>query len=275
MLFSLISLPSCQSPEKPSYRMATYNIRFDNPGDSGNLWQDRLPHLVALIRFHQFDLFGIQEGMKHQVEALSKATGFPFVGIGRDAGANPGEYSAIFYDSALFTVQASGTFWLSETPDTASLGWDAALNRICTWARMEEKQGEQFYVFNTHFDHVGQQAREESSRLILRQIAAINAQKLPVILMGDFNVSPENRAYQTIVASDQWRDARLSSPVKSVMPDGTFNGFNWQQAPNGIIDHVFLSEGIILYRHGILTDNYGLKYPSDHFPVMVEVALGE
>jgi len=273
LLLGLIITLSCQSRENPTYHIATYNIRFDNPRDSGNLWQDRLPHIVSLIQFHQFDLFGTQEGMKNQVEALSAETGFPFVGIGRDAAENQGEYCAIFYNANLFTVQASGTFWLSETPNTPSQGWDAALNRICTWARLADKHGQSFYVFNTHFDHVGQQAREASSHLILSQIKSINVELLPVILMGDFNVTSENDAYQAIMNTKKWKDARLSSPLRSVMPAGTFTGFNWHQDPYGIIDHIFLSEGFTLYRYGILTDNYGLKYPSDHFPVMVEVGL--
>ncbi len=256
-----------------SHRFATFNIRWDNPGDEGNLWKDRAPHVIQLIQFHQIGLFGTQEGLTHQIEEMSKGLGYEYLGVGRDDGAKKGEYTAILFDPKLYKLEDSGTFWLSPTPNTPSKGWDASLNRICSWGRFKSKDGKRFYVFNIHYDHIGQQAREESSKLVAAKAKEINKENLPAVWMGDFNVTPDNAAYQTIVSDPNWKDARLVSKIPSYGPAGTFTGFDWEKMPDGIIDHIFVSGKIEVLRHGILTDNYGKKYPSDHFPVMVELKL--
>lgn len=253
-------------------KIATYNIRFDNPNDTGNLWKDRSPHLFNLIKFHQIELFGTQEGLYHQLEEIKEATAFDYIGVGRDKGGKEGEFSAIFYDPEKFTLLENGTFWLSETPEVPSKGWDAALNRVCTWGKFRTGKRKTFYVFNIHYDHIGQKAREESSRLVIRKIKELNTENLPVVLMGDFNVTPDNPAYQTVIDSSDLKDSRLISKIPSIGNQGTFNGFNWERLPEGIIDHVFVSPNMIVHRHGILTDNYGKKYPSDHFPVFAEIS---
>ena len=255
-----------------SMNIATYNIRFDNPNDIGNLWKDRAPHLVNLIKFHQMDIIGTQEGMYHQLEEIKNELGFPYVGVGRDKGGKEGEFSAVFYNPEKVKVLDQSTFWLSETPENPSKGWDAALNRVCTWVKFENKEGKKFYVFNIHYDHIGQKAREESSKLVIRKIKEINKENLPVVFIGDFNVMPDNPAYKTVMDNSDMQDSRLISKTPSIGNQGTFNGYNWEKLPEGIIDHIFVSPNITVLRHGILTDNYGLKYPSDHFPVMVEVS---
>jgi endonuclease/exonuclease/phosphatase family metal-dependent hydrolase len=252
--------------------IVTYNIRFDNPNDIGNLWKDRAPHLINLIKFHQMDIIGTQEGMYHQLEEIKNGLGYPYVGVGRDKGGKEGEFSAVFYNPAKVEVMDQNTFWLSETPETPSKGWDAALNRVCTWVKFESKEGKKFYVFNIHYDHTGQKAREESSKLVIRKIKEINTENLPVVFIGDFNVMPNNPAYQTVLDNSDMKDSRLISKTPSIGNQGTFNGYNWEKLPEGIIDHIFVSPNIHVIRHGILTDNYGMKYPSDHFPVMVEVS---
>ncbi|WP_332913706.1 endonuclease/exonuclease/phosphatase family protein [Algoriphagus boritolerans] len=254
-----------------SHRIATFNIRWDNPGDEGNLWKDRLPHVLSLIRFHQIGLFGTQETLVHQLNQINEGLGYLSIGVGRDDGKEKGEFSPIHYDPKLYQLEDSGTFWLSPTPEIPSKGWDASLNRICTWGRFKSKDGARFYVFNIHYDHIGQQAREESSKLVASKIQEINLEKLPVIWIGDFNVTPDNAAYATILADPSWKDARLVSKLPSYGPAGTFTGFDWERMPDGIIDHIFVQGKIQVNRHGILTDNYGKKYPSDHFPVMVEI----
>lgn len=251
--------------------IATYNIRFDNPNDIGNLWKARAPHLINLIKFHQMDIIGTQEGMYHQLEEIKNGLGYPYVGVGRDKGGKEGEFSAVFYNPEKLKVLDQSTFWLSETPENPSKGWDAALNRVCTWVKFENKEGKKFYVFNVHYDHIGQKAREESSKLVIRKIKEINKENLPVVFIGDFNVMPDNPAYRTVLDNSDLKDSRLISKTPSIGNQGTFNGFNWEKLPEGIIDHIFVSPNITVIRHGILTDNYGLKYPSDHFPVMVEV----
>ncbi|MFC3415690.1 endonuclease/exonuclease/phosphatase family protein [Algoriphagus hitonicola] len=254
-----------------SHQFATFNIRFDNAGDEGNLWKDRSPHVASLIQFHQIGLFGTQEGLQHQIKELSETLDFEYLGVGRDDGAEKGEFTAILFDPKKYELLDQSTFWLSPTPEKPSKGWDAALNRICTWGKFKNQGGESFYVFNIHYDHIGQQAREESSKLVIQKIAEINTQNLPVILLGDFNVTPDNPAYTTITKSADWQDARLISEIPAYGPEGTFTGFDWEKMPDGIIDHIFVHGDVKVIRHGILTDNYGKKYPSDHFPVMVEI----
>jgi endonuclease/exonuclease/phosphatase family metal-dependent hydrolase len=258
--------------EAQTLNIATYNIRFDSPTDEGNMWTDRAPHLINLIKFHQMDIIGTQEGMHHQLEEMKEGLEFPYIGVGRDKGDEAGEFTAIFYDPAKFEVLEENTFWLSETPDKPSKGWDAQFNRICTYGKFRHKELGAFYVFNIHYDHMGQQAREESSKLLLKKIGEINSENLPLILMGDFNVTDENPAYETIAAS-ALQDSMEKSATPSIGPKGTFNAFKWELLPENIIDHIFISDHFKVHRHGILTDNYGKKYPSDHFPVMVEVSL--
>lgn len=256
-----------------SHQFATFNIRWDNPGDKGNLWQDRAFKVIHLVQFHKIGLLGTQEGLHHQIKELSQGLGYEYLGVGRDDGAEKGEYTAILFDPKRYKLEDSGTFWLSPTPDTPSKGWDASLNRICSWGKFKDQDGKRFFVFNIHYDHIGQEAREESSKLVAAKAKEINTSNLPAIWMGDFNVTPDNPAYQTITSSPGWKDARLISKLPAYGPAGTFTGFDWEKMPDGIIDHIFVSGKVDVLRHGILTDNYGKKYPSDHFPVMVELAF--
>jgi endonuclease/exonuclease/phosphatase family metal-dependent hydrolase len=265
-VFGLSSISSAQS-----HNFATFNIRYANQNDIGNLWSDRRPQVAALIQFHQIQLFGVQEALHDQLLDLTKDLDYSYIGVGRDDGTEKGEYAAILYNPKKFEMLDQGTFWLSPTPEKPSKGWDASLNRVCTWGKFKDESGKTFYVFNIHYDHIGQQAREESSKLVMAQVTKINKENAPAILMGDFNVKPDNASYATITANPDWRDARLISETPSYGPAGTFTGFSWEKMPDGIIDHVFVKGNIKVIRHGILTDNYGKKYPSDHFPVLVEV----
>lgn len=267
----LFFLSTFQISNGQTLNVTTYNIRFDNPNDEGNLWADRSIHLINQIIFHQMDIIGTQEGLLHQLEEMKIGLNFPYIGVGRDTGGKEGEFSAIFYNPNKLEVLENGTFWLSDTPNIPSIGWDAALNRVCTWGKFKDKSGNEFYVFNVHYDHIGQIAREESSKLVMEKIKEVNTTGLPVIFMGDFNVNPENPAYLEIERSKTFSDSRLISQTPSIGNQGTFNAFNWNSLPENIIDHIFISSGIIVLRHGILTDNYGKKYPSDHFPVMAEI----
>ncbi|MFC3880250.1 endonuclease/exonuclease/phosphatase family protein [Algoriphagus namhaensis] len=254
-----------------SHKLATFNIRWDNPNDVGNLWKDRLPHVIALIQKHELKIVGVQEALEHQLNQLSEGLGYDFVGVGRDDGKKAGEFSAILYEADEYELLDEGTFWLSPTPETPSKGWDAALNRVCTWAKFQDNSGMAFFVFNIHYDHIGEQARIESSKLVLQQIKKINPSQLPAVWMGDFNVAPEDEAYTVILQDSNWKDARLVSQRPSKGPRGTFTGFEWKVKTNRIIDHIFVNSGVQVSRHVILDDHYGQKYPSDHFPVMAEV----
>ena len=253
-------------------KVATYNIRYDNAQDTANAWKDRLPHLIGLIRFQDFDVFGTQEVLYNQLQDLAgKLPDYSHLGIGRDDGKQAGEFSAIFYKKDKYKLLQQGTFWLSPTSTVPSKGWDAALPRICSWARLQEKStGFTFYVFNTHFDHKGVEARKESAKLILTKIKAM-AGTTPVILTGDFNIDQHDESYTILNTSGSLHDAYELAKVVYA-PNGTFNGFDTTRKTDARIDHIFLSSAFTATRYGILTDTYGGgKTPSDHYPVAIEV----
>lgn len=260
-----------QAPE--AVRFITFNIKYDNPRDSLNSWKARRQEVNGLINFYRPDLLGVQEALHHQLKDIEQATGMRFTGVARDDGRQKGEYSGIFYQSARFELLTSGTFWLSPAPEKPSTGWDAALPRTCTWGKFRRKaSGQQFYYFNTHFDHVGEQARLESMRLIVRQIADKNTEGLPVVLSGDFNFTPDTAPYPVATAALQ--DALLISQTGHYGPPATFNGFVFLQMPKNRIDYIFVKgEGLEVLRHATLTNSKHMRYPSDHFPVLADVAF--
>jgi|SRR5690606_39003434 Metal-dependent hydrolase len=251
--------------------VATYNIRYDAASDTGNLWKDRYPHLVQLIKFHGFDIFGTQEGLKHQLEDIRKnLPGYAYIGVGRDDGKDGGEHSAIFYNTARFDVVKQGDFWLAPNTDIPNKGWDAALPRVCSWGLFKDKDtGFEFLLFNAHFDHVGVEARKESARLIIKKADELSS-GTPMIITGDFNVDQHNESYHVLNNSGEVTDAYELAPLKYA-PNGTFNGFDIKRKSDSRIDHIFLSKHFRAVRYGILTDSYQAKLPSDHFPVMAEI----
>ena len=256
------------------YTVGTYNIRLDNAGDTGNLWVARAPYVANLIRFHNFDVFGTQEGFKNQLDDISKA--LPYYdryGKGRDDGKEKGEHAAIFFKKDKFTLLDKGDFWLSETPTKPSLGWDATCcNRICSWVHLKDKKmGSTFYFFNVHYDHQGVKARNESSKLILQKIKELAGNK-PTILVGDFNGDRMSDWYKNLQASPLLKDAfnEVEHPYEN---NASFNGFKSTDGRTDIIDHIFVTDKIEVSRWGLLTDTYHGKYPSDHFPVLADVHL--
>ena len=254
--------------------VATFNIRQQNSVDTGNLWSQRAPHVATLIRFHEFDVFGTQEGFRNQLNDIKKALPeYEFYGAGRDDGKEAGEHSAIFYRKNRFAVVKNGDFWLSETPDQPSKGWDATCcNRICSWVQLSDKQtGKNFYFFCAHFDHQGKIARVKSSKLILQRINSI-AGNDPVIFVGDLNGDQQSEWYKSIDASELLDDTykQVQFPYAA---NGSFNAFGKNITSPGIIDHIFVTQQLMVKKWGILSDSYFGKYPSDHFPVMAEVEL--
>jgi len=251
--------------------VATYNIRYDADSDIGNRWKDRAPHLTQLIKFHGFDIFGTQEGLKHQIEAIkSDLPGFEYIGVGRDDGKAGGEHAAIFFDTQKFEAIKHGNFWLSENTEVPNKGWDAVLPRICTWGLFSDKRtGFQFFLFNTHFDHIGTEARKESANLIVRKAHELG-HGIPMIITGDFNVDQHSESYQVLQNGGSVKDAYELAP-SPYAPNGTFNGFDITRVSDSRIDHIFLSPPFRVVRYGILTDSYAGKLPADHFPVMAEV----
>lgn len=274
LLVLLLSLYTLYSKAQ-QITVGTFNIRFDNPRDSGNLWKDRSAIVSNLIRFHEFDVLGVQEALQNQLADISSALPeYAVYGKGRDDGKSGGEHSAIYYKKDRFQLLKSGDFWLSETPDVPGKGWDATCcNRICSWVFLKDlTTKKEFYVFNVHFDHQGVVARKESSGLILKKINQI-AGNSPVLLTGDFNGGRNSEWYQTLANSNLISDVHKS--VKHPYANNSSsNGF---RVPRGeaVIDHIFMSRQFSANRWGILTDTYFGKFPSDHFPVLARVTLND
>lgn len=261
-----------------NHKLMTYNIRMDNPKDEKNAWPNRKENFVNQVLFYAPGVLGIQEGLEHQVLYLdTHLKNYKYVGIGRadtkETGA--GEYSAIFYNTSKYKELKSGTFWLSETPDEPSRGWDASLNRICTYIQLKDKKSDQkFWVFNTHFDHRGVEARKNSSGLILQKIEAINKDKNPVFLMGDFNLQPDEAPIQLL--SKELNDSKSVSELPPYGPIGTYNGFDACKDINKRIDYIFTSKNnITVKKYAVIADVDDVRYPSDHFPVFIEAVINK
>jgi endonuclease/exonuclease/phosphatase family metal-dependent hydrolase len=253
-------------------KIMTYNIRLDIASDGENDWTHRKDFLNGQLQFYAPDVFGVQEAKPNQVLDIAAALPqYSYVGIGRD-GIGKGESSNIFYAKDKFKVIESNTFWLSETPDVISMGWDAACNRVCTYALLKNvRSNKLIWVFNTHLDHMGELARTKGLELILSRIEKLNSKKYPVVLMGDFNSEPETE--RIIALKSKMNDARTISKEKPFGPYGTFNDFKYHEATSLLIDYIFLSKGkaVTVNKYAVLSDAKDLKYPSDHFPVFVEI----
>lgn len=254
-------------------RVITYNIRYNNPGDGVNAWPNRSNQVSALLEFHQADVFGLQEALIGQIEDIhSQLPQMKWVGVGRDDGEKAGEFSPIFYNSKKFKALKNGGFWLNEATDQPGLGWDAACNRVCTWIVLKEvKTGTAFMVFNTHFDHIGVKARTESAKLILKKIENLNKENLPVILTGDFNLTPDKEPISVITT--KLSDSKSISKQAPYGPEGTFNSFKFDAPLKDRIDYVFVNNQVEVLQYGVLTDSKDQRYPSDHQPVLVVLEL--
>ncbi len=255
-------------------KLVTYNIRLDIAEDGVNDWSHRKVFFTSQIQFYEPDIFGVQEAKPNQVIDISTLLKqYDKVGMARE-GEGKGESSNIFFKKERFKVKESNTFWLSETPNEISKGWDAACNRVCTYALFKDnKTKTTFWVFNTHLDHVGEEARTKGIELILSKIELLNNKKYPVFFMGDFNSEPDND--RIIQLKKVMNDCREISKEKPFGPSGTFNDFKHDQAVTKLIDYIFTSKNntIAVLKYAVLSDSKDLKYPSDHLPVYVEINL--
>jgi endonuclease/exonuclease/phosphatase family metal-dependent hydrolase len=261
-----------------SIRIMTFNIRYDNPGDGENAWTIRKSYVSGIIKRYDIDIFGIQEGLKNQVDYLAgDLKSFDWIGVGRDDGKEDGEYSAVFYRKDKFDKLESNTFWLSETQNKPGLGWDAVCNRVVTWGKFKDKNsGKIFYLFNTHFDHMGVLARKNSALLIRKMIDSICTGE-PVIITGDFNSTLDSDPFRIITSGDgskyHFNNTEEISSAQHKGPEETFTGFDTNKSPSGPIDFIFASKGVEVKSHSTMPDKFNDHYPSDHFPVSTEIIL--
>ena len=253
-------------------KIMTYNIRLDIASDGENAWPKRKDFFTSQIQFYSPDIFGVQEATPNQVTDIASALPeYNKFGIGRE-GEGKGEACTIYYKKQRFQPQQSNTFWLSETPNVISKGWDAAYNRVCTYALFKDlKTKKSFWVFNVHLDHVGNEARVKGVELVLDKMKEVNLKKYPVFLMGDFNSEPDTP--QIAAVKKVMDDTKEVSKEKPFGPSGTFNGFKHNEPVTLLIDYIFISKNSVLkiQKHAVLSDSKDLKYPSDHLPVLIEI----
>lgn len=252
----------------------SFNIRFDNPRDNENAWDNRKEEVVGLISYYHPDFLGIQEGVLSQVEFIRANTiTYAYIGVGRDDGKRKGEFCALYYDSTKFELVDQKTFWLSSTPEKVSVGWDASMERICTYGTFKDIVTEDsIHIFNTHFDHIGEEARRNSAQLILAKIEEYGLSEAKIVVMGDFNAIPTSDPMSTMMrALDYGFDVSLK-PFYG--PLGTFNGFNPTAKVDYRIDHIFTKNlSVLSYRH-VDDKRKNNLCVSDHFPVLVELGIG-
>ncbi|QJW91224.1 endonuclease/exonuclease/phosphatase family protein [Spirosoma taeanense] len=272
LLGSVLAARSSFAQKSEPIVVATYNLRYNNKGDGVNAWPNRKENVKALIRFHEFDIFGTQEALRDQLNDVAELNEFAFFGAGRDDGKEAGEHSAIFYKKDRFKIRDSGNFWLSETPDKPGKGWDATCcNRICSWARFTDlNTRKDFFFFSVHFDHQGVEARRQSGKLMVEKIKEI-AKSQPVILVGDLNSTPETEQVKTI--QTLLNDTHNVTEQPPYGPEGTFNSFKFEAPMDKRIDYIFVSKQFDVLKYGVLTDAKEQRYPSDHQPVMVKVVM--
>ena len=293
----IILLCGCQPDKKTIFTAASYNLRNASSADSlqGDGWGNRCPIIARLVQFHEFDIFGTQEGLRHQLDSLKTSLPkYDYIGVGRNDGKKEGEHAAIFYRIDKFELLEHGDFWLSETPEKPSVGWDAVLTRICTWGHFKYKDtGFEFLFFNLHMDHIGVEARREGAKLIVQKVREMCGGE-PVIITGDFNVDQNNEIYQTFVTSGLLKDSYVAAE-KRFARNGTFNSFEPDLHTESRIDHIFVSPAFAVRNYAVLTDGYWTpredaaaqkgeaapqeislrsyerRCPSDHYPVAARI----
>ena len=255
-------------------RVGTYNLRLDTPNDKEDAWPNRKEMVKSLVLFHEFDIFGTQEGFKHQLDDILEIDKFAYVGAGRDDGIDAGEHSAIIYDKNRFIVLDKGNFWYAENPEVPGKGWDATCcNRICSWAKFKDNvSGKEFYFFNSHYDHQGRVARLESSKLLLERIKKI-AGNSTFFCSGDFNATPDSEPIQVIYNDGMLVDSKLVSKRPPYGTEGTFNGFKLDAPLENRIDYIFVSRDVTVNKYGVLNESQYGRLPSDHYPVMIEASF--
>jgi len=263
--------PAPQPAPAAPLTVMTFNIRYGTANDGDNHWLKRRELLFALLRDQQADVIGLQEALNGQIEEILQAVpGYAYVGVGRSDGRRAGEYAAILYRTARLHVRRSDTFWFSDTPGVVkSTSWGNQIERICTWAYFEDREGPAFYAYNVHLDHLSQPSRERSVALLLARIGARDP-RAPVVVTGDFNAGEDNPA--AVAMRGSFHDSfRVLHPGATEV--GTFNGFKPGQTAGDKIDFVFVEPGVEVLDAAIVRSSLDGRYPSDHFPVTARIRL--
>lgn len=259
--------------QKSSAKAICFNIRYDNPSDGVHVWANRRESILRMVDAENPEFLGVQEALSNQIHYLDSAlTSYTYIGVGRDNGIDAGEYAAIFFDTTRVAKLSDGNFWLCPTPSAPALGWDAVCVRIATWGQFALKSNldQKFFVVNTHFDHVGVEARTRSGELIINTVDSI-ANGSPLILMGDFNCTTNDESLAPILSKmyDSRPDTTSAVPY-------TFIGFGTRSDEAAVIDHIF-TRSITTDNYRVITDIYGAPNGqlSDHLPVVVNFEIAK
>ncbi len=276
-LFFALAFLSCKS-EPIDVNVMSFNVRYDNPGDSLNSWQYRKDVAAQIIKDQNIDILGTQEVLINQMNDLKeRLPEYVSVGVGRVDGKEEGEFSALFYNKNRFTEIESGYFWLSETPEVAgSKGWDGACERVATWAKLKDKvSGKEIFAMNTHLDHVGKVARQEGVTLLLQRANEL-AKGMPVVLTGDFNARPESDVIKHVTSPETQGYLIDSRTVaKEVLGlEGTFHDFGrYDLDVEGRIDYIFVSNGVTVNKYESIPAKLNDIYLSDHTPIVAHLSI--
>lgn len=256
--------------EENVMRIMSFNIRCANVGS--DTWEDRIGIVSQTMLDSEADSIGVQEATPEWMAALKETVGdkYTYVGVGRDDGDDEGEYSAIFYLKDVYEVCESGTFWLSETPDTPSRGWDAACNRVCTWAVLQNKEtGEKYVHLNSHFDHIGIAARANSVDMIVDK--AKEYTDLPVVFTADMNVRQGSENYNQFVNSGVLRDTKFDA--ENTMDYCTYHDTKPKMHEDDVIDYVMINDKFDAHNYRVVTEGIDGRYVSDHYPIYADITV--
>ncbi|HML63789.1 MAG TPA: endonuclease/exonuclease/phosphatase family protein [Dysgonomonas sp.] len=277
LLPSLLFISSCKT--KPlELNVMTFNIRLDVPSDSLNSWQYRKDNAAEMVRMNDVDILGMQEVLLNQMNDLKeRLPQYTTIGVGRQDGADKGEFSPIFYKKDRFSAIESGTFWVSETPEVAgSKGWDASYIRVATWAILKEKAtGKEIFAINTHLDNDGLIARKEGGNLLLKKAEELG-KGLPIVLTGDFNDTPQSEAIKNITDASKTNHLLDSKTIalKASGTDWTFHNFGrLAESERPLIDYIFVSKQIKVQDYVVLPDTLNGTFVSDHKPVLSKITI--
>ncbi len=269
ILAAMMVLPAAfgaKKEETDGLKVMSYNIRVGSAQDGTNSWTLRYVATYDMLENQAPDVFGVQEALEDQIVYIEEYCGYEYVGVGRENGKKEGEHTAIFWNKKTVSMVKWGTFWLSETPDEPSMGWDAACKRTATWTLMKSKKtGDRFYFVNTHLDHVGVEARKNGLKLILDKVAEINKDGLPVVLVGDFNMTPDDSTIAELDAKMQ--NARKTA--EKTDDTGTYNGWG---KDSRTLDYIYISGFSSCPEYHTVTERYrDRKFISDHYPVSAKL----